>query len=404
MQELLIFGVTLLAAVMISELADRSVVSLAVLFLVAGFVGGSGVAGWMPLSADSPIVAELAELALVAVLFTDGMKLGWPELREAARLPGRALLLGLPLTLVATAAAARWIAGQSWINGFLIGTVLSPTDPVFAAAIIGRKSVPQRLRRLLNVESGMNDGLALPILVGLLAAAAGAAGGGLGRSLAELAFGVALGVALPWAAVRVERWPVFKVAERYEPFFVFSIGVTVFALARLIHANEFLAMFAAGVTMATMRPELRAEFHRFGDRVAELLKLAAVLVFGAMISPQFLVETPARGYVFAAVALAVARPVGLALALAGAEIGRREKVAALWFGPKGFGAVVYGLMVLKSGVRGADEMFHLIAIVIAASIIAHSSTDVVVARWLRRGEEARANEAAREGEAGASGG
>ncbi|HQZ33987.1 MAG TPA: hypothetical protein PK020_06155, partial [Ilumatobacteraceae bacterium] len=119
--------------------------------------------------------------------------------------------------------------------------------------------------------------------------------------------------------------------------------------------------------------------------VAELLKLAALLVFGALISPRFLGEIPFSGYVFAALALFVARPVSLAFALVGSTLHVRERIAAAWFGPKGFASVVYGLLILRSGVAARSELFHLVALVVVASIIAHSSTDVVVARWFEPG-------------------
>ena len=105
----------------------------------------------------------IAELALFSVLYTDGMRAPVRDLVSAWRLPGRALLLGLPLTLLGTALLARYVVGLSWAESILIGAALSPTDPVFAAAIVGREGIPSRLRFLLNVESGLNDGLALAI-------------------------------------------------------------------------------------------------------------------------------------------------------------------------------------------------------------------------------------------------
>jgi NhaP-type Na+/H+ or K+/H+ antiporter len=381
MLTLLIFGLTLLVAVLISELADRSVVSTAVLFLGIGFAAGEHALGFINLKPDAPVISRLADFALVAVLFTDGMKLGWRELRSVWRLPGRALFFGLPLTMTVTAVLGHYVAGLSWLNAWLVGAVLSPTDPVFAAAIVGRSGVSQRLRHLLNVESGLNDGLALPIVLGILALG-GAATGEVLTNIVELLAGVAIGIALPWLAVQFERSRFFAVARSHEPFFPFAVGIVVFALAELVHANQFLAAFTAGVCMASMRREKPSEFNAFGEECAELLKLAALLVFGALISVAFLREVPLEGYAFAVLALFVARPVALAVALWGAPLDWRNKAAAMWFGPKGFASVIYGLMVLKSGIAGASESFHLIAIVIVGSIIAHSSTDVVMARWL----------------------
>jgi NhaP-type Na+/H+ or K+/H+ antiporter len=165
---LLVFAITLVAAILLSELADRSILSTAVLFLLAGFAfGGSGL-NWIPNNPREQWVQQVAQLALCSVLFTDGMRAGVRDLVAAWKLPGRALLLGLPLTLLATALLAHWLAGVSWLPAILVGAILCPTDPVFAAAIIGRDEIPGRLRFLLNVESGINDGIALPIVLALL--------------------------------------------------------------------------------------------------------------------------------------------------------------------------------------------------------------------------------------------
>jgi NhaP-type Na+/H+ or K+/H+ antiporter len=386
MTALLVFAVVLLAAVLLSDLAQRSVLSTAVLFLVAGFLLGPAVGGVLPAGGtEDEVVTELAELALFAVLFTDGMRVGVRQLRSAWRLPGRALLLGMPLVFALTTLAAWGIAGLSLAEAALLGAVLAPTDPVFASAIVGREEVPARLRHLLNVESGVNDGLALPVVLVLLAVLGGESitAGEVG---AELAGGVAVGIVVPWLAVRLEASRFLKADEGHRALIVVAVGLLVFALCDVLHANLFLAAFAAGVTLVSIAPRLTAAFHDLGELAAELLKLAALLVFGASISPQFLGEIPFSGWVFALVALLLVRPLALQVALARSALTRPERVVAGWFGPKGFASVVYGLIVAESSIPAADEIFHLTALVIVASMIAHSSTDVAVAHWFARAE------------------
>ena len=384
MELLLAFAALLLLAVLVSSVAHRTVLSTAALFLVGGFVLGEGSLGVLDIQPDDQLVAVLAELALFSVLFADGMRVGLPELRGAWRLPGRALVFGLPLTMAITAVFAHVVAGLPWLESFLLGAVLSPTDPVFAAAIVGREEIPYRLRNLLNVESGLNDGLALPVVVILLATASSSSVNGV-SIVTEVLAGVALGVVVPYIAIRLERTRFFSATTFYEPLNAFAIGLLVLALALLTHANVFLAAFSSGITIATMSPELRAAFHQFGELVAELLKLAALLVFGALISIRFLGEIGISGYVFAVLALFAARPIALGIALLRSKLNRKERLAAAWFGPKGFASVVYALLILEAGLALSDELFHLAALVITASILAHSSTDVLVARWFEPG-------------------
>jgi sodium/hydrogen antiporter len=376
---LLSFAAVLLLAVLVSALAHRTILSTAALFLIAGFILGPQTTGVLDIEPGSPIVATLAELALFAVLFSDGMRVGWRDLRSRWRLPTRALGIGLPLTMAVTAGLAHLVVGLDWPEALLIGAVLAPTDPVFAAALVGNQKVPYRLRHLLNVESGANDGLALPFVILFLAIASGSRDLHLGELATELALGLLIGVAVPLAAIGLERLRWFGSSAQYAPLNGVAIGLLVLALGQVTHGNLFLAAFAAGSTVATFGPRQRVAFEHFGENIAELLKLAALLVFGALISIEFLGEISWPGWVFAVLAIVVARPVALAVAFFRSGMHAREQVAAMWFGPKGFASVVYGLLVLNSGIDAADLVFHLVALTIVISILAHSSTDVLVA-------------------------
>lgn len=382
---LLTFAATLLVAVLVSEYASRSVVSTAVLFLAVGFVVG-GPWGYLELEGGDDAVLFVAEIALFAVLFTDGMRVGARDLLRAWKLPGRALLLGMPLTLLITAGLAFWLAGLSWPLALLIGAALAPTDPVFASAIVGREEVPQRLRHLLNVESGLNDGLALPVVL-LLLGTMGAEEAHVSELVMEILIGVGIGVAVPWLALRLEASRRLQAHAVYEPLLAFSAGLLVFAITAVTPANSFLAAYAAGITVSSVSEKARHDFHEFGEVTGELLKLLALLLFGVLIAPGFFAELTWGDWVFVAAALFVARPLAIAIALAGSGLGWRQKAVAAWFGPKGFASVVIGILILHSGIEGSHHLFHLLAVVIAASMVAHSSTDVLIAHWFRRQQQ-----------------
>lgn len=378
------FAGLLVVGVLISELAHRTVMSTAVLFLAGGFLLGPGVLQVLDVESGDPGVTILAELALFTVLYSDGMKVGLKDLRQAWHLPGRALLLGLPLTLLLTAALAHWLVGLPWLEAFLLGAVLAPTDPVFASAIVGRIEVPARVRQLLNVESGVNDGLALPIVLVLLAAAGKTESGGL-TLIGEVILGIAIGFAVPFLVLLLERLPYLASTTNLQPLLPAGIGLLVLGLCVLTGGNVFLGGFTAGVVVATMSEEFRVQFEQFGELVAEQFKLLAVLVFGALITPRFLGELSWTGWVFAVLVLLAARPVALLISLHGSELRGDEKLTAMWFGPKGFASVVYGLLVLEADIPRGDELFHLVAAAIALSILAHSSTDVLIAQRFERG-------------------
>jgi len=390
----LIFSVTLLIAVLFSALAERSVLSTAVIFLAAGLLAGPAGMGWLRLYPGERGVEILVNLAMFTVLFTDGMGVHLGRLIRGWRLPGRALFIGLPLTFLLTGLAARWLLHLPWTECFLLGAVLSPTDPVLASAIIGNEEVPRRVRGLLNVESGMNDGLALPLVVVLLAVDRLQPVQGW-HVVFEVAVGGLLGIAIPWLAVRLEALPWFAASAPYQPLNTFAVGLIVLSLAQLIGVNLFLAGFAAGITLGAVGPDFRDAFAPLGELIAELFKLAALLVVGALLPLSVFLHTPLLQWIFVLLVLLVVRTVAIEFSLLGSALDWRERVTVAWFGPKGFASILFGMLILREGTQHAILLFHLVALVVAASVIAHSSTDVVFARWFGRREEQKESESQR---------
>lgn len=378
-----VFGVALLVAVLLSGLAARTVLSTSFLFLVGGALVSDGFLGLVHITPDSEIVAATADLALFAVLFTDGMHVSLPKLRANWKNPARALGLGMPLAFVFMGLVAHFLVGLDWTTAFLIGAVLAPTDPVFASAIVGRAEVPAKLRQLLNVESGINDGLALPVVLVLIAAAgptAASAEASPGRIAIELLLGLVFGIALPLFVSVLVRFRLLGAEPKLQPLLPLATGIMLYAACHLTHANPYLAAFSAGAALAHVSPEAKVSFEPLGEALAELAKFAALLVFGALLTPRLFADLSFGGYAAVILAIVLIRPASLLLSLWGTRLSRKEKLVAAWFGPKGFASVVYGLLVLQAGIPQAQEAFTLIAVCIAFSIIAHSSTDVPIAR------------------------
>jgi NhaP-type Na+/H+ or K+/H+ antiporter len=378
----LAFGVMLLISVSLSGLAARTVLSTALLFLVAGAVLGPGGLGLVQKSAEDNIVAVLADIALFTVLFTDGQRASVPALREGWRLSGRALGLGMPLAMIGIAIPAHYLVNLDWPTAFLLGAILSPTDPVFASALVGRADVPLRLRRLLNVESGLNDGLALPFVLIFLSMAKHE-NSHISTVLVELVLGLVIGIGVAALVALAWRAKILTAEPRLQPLGPVAIAVVVYAICHLTHANPYLAAFAAGSALATLDHVAAESFEPFGDLLSELTKFAALLVFGTLITPDRLSHLGWQGWLLAVVAIVLVRPASMLLSLLRTPMPRSERLTAAWFGPKGFASVVYGLLVLQAGLPNGELLFDLIAVTIAMSIILHSSTDVPVAHMLR---------------------
>jgi sodium/hydrogen antiporter len=379
----LTFGVALLLAVATSDLASRTPLSSTSVFLAVGLVAGP--LGLGVIDVDGKVVEGTAVVALYTILFTDGQEAPWNELRRHWRPAALALFAGTPLTLGLIAVLAHVVTGLAWIPSLVLGAVLAPTDPVFASALVGRHDVPKPVRNLLNIESGVNDGIALPAVLLLV----GIAGGDpYGRStdlpalLLQLAVGVVLGLVVPVLAWWLYRAPPLGSVTSMRPLGHVAIGVIVFGLCQPTGANPFLAAFAAGSMIATLESDATEAFRRTGERLSELLQGAALLAFASLLGPKLFSAAGVSGFVFAALVIAVSRPLPLYAVLARTGLSVRQRLSVAWFGPKGFASVAYAAIVAFSDMDDADKVVALTAVTVLLSAFAHSSTDLLVAEKL----------------------
>lgn len=232
----------------------------------------------------------------------------------------------------------------------------------------------------------MNDGLAAPLVMALLVPLGGH-GPTVPRLLLAVAMGIGLGIAVPIVAVWLYRRPIFGASRVYKPVFALAVLILAWSAAKLAGANEYLAAFFAGAVMSARSEHAHGYWQRPGELLSEMLKLAALFLFGAKAASASLISIGWSGLVFALAALFLARPLAMLMALFGSELPTRERLVAAWFGPRGFASVVFGLVVHASLAANAELMFRIIASVVVASIVFHATTDSVAAKWLARRAE-----------------
>uniref|UniRef100_UPI0015D33015 cation:proton antiporter domain-containing protein n=1 Tax=Amycolatopsis anabasis TaxID=1840409 RepID=UPI0015D33015 len=223
---------------------------------------------------------------------------------------------------------------------------------------------------------------ALPFVLIFLATAAHTESH-LGTVALELVLGLVLGIAIPAVVALAWRTRILTAEPRLQALGPLAIAVMLYGACHLTHANPYLAAFAAGSTLATLDRVAAEHFEPFGELLSETTKFAALLVFGALITPDRISHITLGGWVLAALAIVLVRPAAMLLSLLRTPLDRRERATAAWFGPKGFASVVYGLLALQSGIPDSEIVFDLVAITIALSIVLHSSTDVPVAKALQ---------------------
>ncbi len=396
-EALLIIGVLLAVGAGLSGWLHGTVLSISVLSVATGV--GLARTGAISTDPGSDVVVFAVELALVLTLFADGLFVEDELLRRYWGPPARALVVAMPVTLVLLALAGKLLFSElSWAEAFLLGAVLSPTDPVVTSAVVTAERVPRTIRHTLNLESGLNDGLALPFVLFFLAASIPGGGGAAteaGRLLGEAVLGGAIGVGLALLAGRLlPLLPGGGMTHKYEGTYALGLGFLAFGIADTTYGNGLIASFVAGIVLAFTRHEIPATFRDFNEGVSAMFQIVTFFLFGALI-----VATGWDGSIvalaaFILFALLVARPTAVLISFVGVDLPRPEKFFIAWFGPKGVASMLFALLVLNSADPHRTLVFDIASFVILASIFAHGLTDTVGARWIERklGRSSRADD------------
>jgi sodium/hydrogen antiporter len=391
----LALGGLLILGALLSGLARRTFVSLAAVFVVAGFILGDGVTGALHLDPRSPFVSELATVALIVILFRDGLEVDGELLQSHWHLPFRKLVLAMPLTALIVAVGTRLLTGLSWTESFLVGALLSPTDPVLSSSVVTNPRVPAIVRHSLNLESGLNDGLALPAVLALSAALAVDGGHFVWwRFVIEnialgFAVGVVVGFAAAWLAPRDVRLE-DGIPAHQRSLFALGTAFATYGLAVLTpHGNGLIAVYVGAIVLGIRRPDIRRYFERQAADLVELVKLGIFVVFGALLTLDGLFASGWAAVGVVAVTLLVARPVAVFAALAGTPTDTATRAFMSWFGPKGVATMTFSLLVLGQRISAGTTIFNLAALTVFCSILVHGVTDTGGAEWLARREEAR---------------
>ncbi len=361
---------------LVSARLERWDVTAPIAFVLLGLGAANGPLSLVQLHLHSADILVLAEITLALVLFSDASRVNAKTLRAHAELPSRLLAIGLPLTIVAGGAVAAGIfrAGDLWV-GAAIGAIVAPTDAALGASILRDERIPSGVRRALNVESGLNDGIATPFVNLFLAGALAAEAvheGGVGHAAIELLGGAALGTAVGATGallLNLSRRAGWSEAG-YGPLSVLALALFAYTVALLAGTNGFVAAFVAGMAFGTVTAD--AELQAFAEETGTLMSLLVWFFFGAvMIVPGFQAAT-LLDLAFAILALTVVRMVPVAVALLGSGLDKATVAFIGWFGPRGLASVVFGLIAVDSLTPpDAQLVLGAVTVTVTLSVLLH---------------------------------
>lgn len=370
-------AVVMILYALVSRRLARSPITGPMYFTAAGLLGASfGL--WEPVlrTIEASIILEIT---LALVLFTEAMKLRLVSWTEDFALATRLLTIGMPLTILAgTISAAVVLPGVALLGGAIIATVLAPTDAALGLAVVENPRVPERIREALSVESGLNDGIALPVLLFFLALGAAEEGRSFWGLFLEgigvaLAVGLVFGLAAGWAMREAARrgW----MRERWQQITVVIVPVVSLIVADALDGSGFIAAFVAGLAFGRMIQNMDEDVADFADDVGTALTMFSFTLFGGVVLAENLDAFSAATIVFALLSLTVVRMVPVSVALLATDLDRTTRVFMGWFGPRGLASIIFGAVVVEEvGLTLARPVLDAMIVTVTLSIFLHGAT------------------------------
>jgi NhaP-type Na+/H+ or K+/H+ antiporter len=354
---------------------------------------GAALAGFGLVDGSAPpaVTTPIVEVTLVWVLFSDAARLPLQQLcRDVGRYV-RLLGVGLPLTIVFGWALAAWFFPHFglWL-ALLVGAALAPTDAALGLPVVTNPAVPSRIRQLITVESGLNDGIATPVVLLAIAGAAAAAGlesaEGPGSAAVDLLVGAGVGAgagaAGGWLLQLARRRG--TAAEDFAGIGVLALSLLAYSAALAVGGNGFVAAFCAGLAFGTCAGQRGPAELVFVEQMSGLVSLLVWLAFGAITVPIMLAHSVPLTIAYAVLSLTVVRMLPVALASIGAGLDRATILFVGWFGPRGLASLVFALLALEALGPVSDQAVAVIAATVLLSVLAHGfSATPLAARYGR---------------------
>ena len=355
-----VLALLVLAWAAVSGVLARHDITGPFVFAVAGYLLANPDWGPLTVDVDTAAVHIVAEVTLALVLFSDAVRVNLAELRRDLAIPVRLLAIGLALSVILGGLFAGWIlAGLPWALAGFVGAALAPTDAALSVEVINDEHVPLRLRRALNVESGLNDGIATPIVVFMLAVAASQLGMvnesvslEIGATLRELGGGILTGIGVGIGGASLISTAARRgwVTSDGRRLATLAVAVAAFAAALAFDTNGFLAAFVAGIAFGAVLEDTVVDRDEATELVAlggELLALVVWFLFGATLVPLAFEDLDGRTVVYALASLTVIRMLPVAVSLWRSGLDRPSVVFIAWFGPRGLASVVFALLAME---------------------------------------------------------
>ena len=380
---LIVLGVVAIYALM-ARWIELSIITLPMIFTGLGIaLGGTGL-DLVPMGADNEVIHAFVEITLVLVLFSDASGVKRQNLSGGnVTIPLRMLLIGMPLTVVLGTLVAMWVSpNQPWALALLVAAILTPTDAALGQSVVSNPNVPKRISQSINIESGLNDGLAFPIVLLAAITAARATGYEGGQApdnvavfvLSQITVGLLAGAMVGYGAAKLLDFAIGRNATTTvaQGLYFLSVAFLAYFGAELVGGNGFIAAFVGGLVFGNTLRAPSVFIREFMEGEGQLLTLATFFIFGSVLAPIGLEHASWKTVALALLFLPVVRMLPIWLSLAGLKLSSYEKIFLGWFGPRGLASILFALLVLEDfPIPGAQELTACVVLTVLISIVLH---------------------------------
>jgi NhaP-type Na+/H+ or K+/H+ antiporter len=391
---LIVLGVVAIYALM-ARWIELSIITLPMIFTGLGIaLGGAGL-DLVPMGADNEVIHAFVEITLVLVLFSDASGVKRQNLSGGnVTIPLRMLLIGMPLTVALGTLVAMWVSpNQPWALALLVAAILTPTDAALGQSVVSNPNVPKRISQSINIESGLNDGLAFPIVLLAAITAARATGYEGGQApdnvavfaLLQTTVGLLVGAIVGYGAAKLLDFAIGRNATTTvaQGLYFLSVAFLAYFGAELVGGNGFIAAFVGGLVFGNTLRAPSVFIREFMEGEGQLLTLATFFIFGSVLAPIGLEHASWKTVTLALLFLTVVRMLPIWLSLAGLKLSSYEKIFLGWFGPRGLASILFALLVLEEfPIPGAQELTACVVLTVLISIVLHGVSAAPLSNFL----------------------
>jgi len=391
-QNILLFALFILIYSLIAKRIEKTAISGPFLAIIFGLLAGPLLLNLISVKVEIEGYKVIAELALALVLFTDAANTNIKELVKNISIPARLLLIGLPLTIGLGMAGGFLLFREfTWIELGILATLLAPTDAALGKPVVTNQSVPAKLRESLNVESGLNDGICVPVLFLFIALFSSQTGDGVRLSFGlalfakQIGIGLIAGLAITFIADRLVNYSQEHgwISKSWETVIIGAVAFSCFTAAQIAGGSGFIACFTGGLLYSALNRKYKHDILEEAEGIGDTLSMLTWVIFSSVVIAANFRHFTWLILIYALLSLTIIRMIPVLISLIRSGISFKDQLFIGWFGPRGLASIVFAIIIVETGLPHQETIVLTAACTILLSIILHGLTANPFIRMLK---------------------